>query len=192
MKKRVLAVLLTSVMLFGIAACGKKEPGTTATIGISASDNVSGESLSVGAEVEQFVNVDIPSISGGRETAVGLYNKYFEGGIMDSEEWLRSLEYEALPLYDTYLTKLAEFEYTTPEVQNLKNTFLQSSQLQRDAIQDVVNGIKNNDSELLTSAEDKINQSEELYKSYEESLQSICSSNNIKINGTIGTATDAE
>ncbi len=198
MKKRIIAVLLASFMVFGAAACGKKDEEGNTNVGISGQENVSGnsgtsESLSVGAEVEQFINVDLPSISGSRDKAISLYNKYFEeSGSIDSEEWLRSLEYDALASFDTYLTKLSAFEYTTPEVQSLKNSYLQSAQLQRDAIQDVVNGIKNDDAALFTSAEQKIAESETYYKSYTDSLQSICANNNIKINGSIGTSTDAE
>ena len=187
MKKRITAFLLASMMILGVSACGKKEEEATTTASISD------ETLSVGAEVEQFINVDLPSISSERDKAVELYNKYFnEPGSIDSEEWLRSLEYDALASYDSYLNKLGALNYTTPEVQSLKNTYLQSSQYQRAAIQDVVNGIKNDDASLFTSAEQNIAQSETYFKSYEDSLQSICSSNNIKINGSIGTSTDAD
>ena len=182
MKKRITAILLASFMVFGVAGCGKKDD-TASTTGAAATTAATEESLSVGAEVEQFINVDLASISAERDQAVGLYNKYFtEAGSIDSEEWLRSLEYDALTAFDSYLSKLSALEYTTPEVQSLKNTYLQSAQFQRDAIADVVNGIKNDDATLFASAEEKIAQSETYFKSYEDSLKTICTNNNIKIN----------
>ena len=187
MKKKVITFLLAAFMMFSFAACGDKKE--EATSGTSASE----DSISVGAEVEKFINVDLPSISSDRDKAVGLYNKYFkEAGSIDSEEWLRSLEYDALVAFDSYLTKLNALEYTTPEVQSLKNTYLQSAQYQRDAIQDVVNAIKNDQVELFTSAEEKIAQSETYFKTYEDSLKTICNNNNVQINGNVGTSTDAE
>ena len=113
---------------------------------------------------------------------------------MDSEQWLSSLENDAITSYDSYLEKLKGFEYTTAEVQNLQSQYLQSAQLQRDAIQDVIDGIKNSDVAYFDSAEEKIQQSEEALSAYKSSLRSVCESNGITINGDIGeaTSTDAE
>jgi hypothetical protein len=185
MKKKLLVVCMAFTMMFSFTACGKQE--TTET------EAATEAGVTVGAEVEQFVNRDLPSISSERDKAVRLYKAYFEKS-MDSEQWLSSLENDAITSYDSYLEKLKGFEYTTAEVQNLQSQYLQSAQLQRDAIQDVIDGIKNSDVAYFDSAEEKIQQSEEALSAYKSSLRSVCESNGITINGDIGeaTSTDAE
>ena len=116
MKKKLLVVCMAFTMMFSFTACGKQE--TTET------EAATEAGVTVGAEVEQFVNRDLPSISSERDKAVRLYKAYFEKS-MDSEQWLSSLENDAITSYDSYLEKLKGFEYTTAEVQNLQSQYLQ-------------------------------------------------------------------
>ena len=183
MKKKLLVVCMTVAMMFSFAGCGKKEQTETET--------VTEAGITVGAEVEQFINRDLPSIASDRDKAVRLYKAYFEKN-MDSEQWLGSLENEAITSYDSYLEKLRAFEYTTSEVQNLQNQYIQSAELQRNAIQDVIDGIKNSDSSYFDSAEEKIEQSETYMAQYKDSLKTVCADNGITIKGELGTAMDAE
>ena len=184
MKKKLLVVGMTFAMMLSFGGCGKKEEATVA-------ETVTEAGITVGSEVEQFINRDLPSIASERDKAVRLYQAYFEKN-MDSEQWLTSLENDAITSYDSYLEKLKAFEYTTTEVQGLQSTYLQSAQLQRDAIQDVIDGIKNSDATYFDSAEEKIEQSETYMDSYKKNLKTICENNNITIYGNIGTATDAD
>ena len=185
MKKKLLVVCMTFAMMFSFGGCGKKDETPVST------EAKTEAGITVGAEVEQFVNRDLPSITSERDKAVRLYQAYFEKS-MDSEQWLSSLENDAITSYDSYLEKLKAFEYTTPEVQGLQSTYLQSAQLQRDAIQDVIDGIKNSDATYFDSAESKIEQSETYMATYKNDLKTICADNNITIYGNVGTSTDAD
>ena len=188
MKKRLLAFMMAAVLAFAVTACGEPKDVENPT------EAASGESeVTVGSEVEKFINVDLPSISADREKAVSLYNDYFKNpGSLDSEEWLRALKNDGLYYFDQYLENLNKFEYTTAEVKSLQSTYLQSAQYQRDAIGYVVSGIEEADDTMFDKAEESIAQSETYFSTYEDLLKTVCQDNNITINGAISTSTDAE
>ena len=187
MKKKFLAFFMAATMIFGVTACGEPKDVENQT------EAATEAGVTVGSEVEKFINVDLPSISADRDKAVGLYNDYFKNpGSLDSEEWLRALKNDGLSSFDQYLEKLKNFEYSTPEVKSLQSTYLQSAQYQRDAIGYVVSGIEEGDDTMFDKAEESIAQSETYFSTYEDSLKTICQDNHIIINGTISTSTDAE
>lgn len=172
MKKKVYLLLLTLAMALSVAGCGKSDKG-------------SNDEKALKDEIVKFVNEDLPGISADRDSAVSVYNQYFEEGAdMDSETWLASLENQAIVDYEIYLHNLDEIVVTTPEVTNLKTLFKQSAQNQYDAMADVINAIKNGDTSLLDSAEEKIALSEDYMRQYEEALKALCSEYGITINGT--------
>ncbi len=177
MKKRVVALALGLVLAFGVTACGKKADDTTAS-----SEASSEQTISVQQEIIKFVGTDLPGIAADRDKAVELYNEYFKAGEgVESEKWMDTLSKEALPKYDTYLAKLKAITTSNKEVEELKQLYLESSQLQRDAIQDVVNAIKNADSKLLDSAQSKVDDSQKKMKVYNEKLDTLCKANNITL-----------
>lgn len=180
--------MMAAVLAFAVTACGEPKDVENPT------EAASGESeVTVGSEVEKFINVDLPSISADREKAVSLYNDYFKNpGSLDSEEWLRALKNDGLYYFDQYLENLNKFEYTTAEVKSLQSTYLQSAQYQRDAIGYVVSGIEEGDDTMFDKAEESIAQSETYFSTYEDLLKTVCQDNNITINGAISTSTDAE
>ena len=96
MKKRILAVLLSAAMVFSVVGCGKKKD-----------EDAADPDATVQEEIVKFVNEDLPSIASDRDSAVSIYNAYFEDGAdQDSEAWKTKLESEALVSYDTYLANL--------------------------------------------------------------------------------------
>ncbi len=172
MKKKIYALFLTVLMVLSVAACGKKEDSSK-------------DDTALKEEVVKFVNEDLPSISAERDSAVSLYNQYFEEGAgMDSETWLSSLEGTAIVDYEIYLHNLEALVVTTPEVTNLKTLYQQCAQNQYGAMQDVISALKNGDMTLLDSAQEKISISESYMRQYEEALKSLCDQYGITINGS--------
>lgn len=180
---------MTILVVSLISGCGKKddEASTEATEAASSG-------LTVQEEVVQMVNVDLPGIASDRNKAVAIYNDYFSnGGSEDSETWRSQLETEALTSYETYLNNLSALSYTNAEVQNLKDLYQKSSEYQRDAIQYVIDGIKDVDTDKLSEAQQAVSDSQTYMKMYENELERICSAYGISIVGEFGTAsaTDA-
>lgn len=172
MKKRILALVLATAMVFGVVGCGKKKDKEEAT------------GASVQEEIVKLVNEDLPGIAADRDNAVSIYNDYFkDSSSQDSESWRTKLESEALTSYDTYLANLDALTYENSEVQNLKDLFAKSASSQRDAIQCVVDAINNLDSAKLGDASQCIDDSETYLKMYEDELKRLCETYNIEIIG---------
>ena len=186
MKKKILILALALGLSMGAVSCGKEEADTTATQPVAASTE---KKMTLQDEILIFVGDSLPSISGDRDRAVLLYNDYFTaaGNEKDSEKWMTTLSEEALPKYDTYLSNLKALKTTFPEVTQLKELYLASAQLQRDAIQLVVDAIKNADSSILDSAQQKVEQSRDKLREYNDSLKKLCEENNITLEGLGGT-----
>ena len=174
MKKRILAVLLSAAMVFSVVGCGKKKDD----------DSAADPEATVQEEIVKFVNEDLPSINADRDSAVSVYNAYFEDGAdQDSEAWKTKLENEALASYDTYLENLNGFEYTNAEVSNLRDLYAKSAHSQRDAIQYVVDAITDLDSTKLDDASQSIKDSKTYLQMYEDELERLCDEYGITING---------
>ena len=172
MKKRILALVLATAMIFSVVGCGKKKDKDEAT------------GASVQEEIVKLVNEDLPGIAADRDNAVSIYNDYFkDSSSQDSESWKTKLESEALTSYDTYLANLDALTYENSEVQNLKDLFAKSASSQRDAIQCVVDAINNLDSAKLGEASQCIDDSETYLKMYEDELKRLCETYNIEIIG---------
>jgi len=195
MKRIVIAAMAMSLVM-GITACSDTtEDATTEEVTTEASvTDAYDESDAIRSDIVKFINEDLPSIESERNSAVAVYNSYFEDGGSDSESWVSSLESEAIVSYDSYLEKLAAFTYETSQVTELRDLYLSSAQCQRDAIMSVITGLKNGDSSFTTDTNTYIDQSKEYLTQYQELLQTLCSENNITIKNSSQTAsgTDAE
>ncbi len=177
MKKRILALVLATAMIFSVVGCGKKKDKDEAT------------GASVQEEIVKLVNEDLPGIAADRDNAVSIYNEYFkDSSSQDSESWKTKLESEALTSYDTYLANLDALKYENAEVQNLKDLFAKSASSQRDAIQCVVDAINGLDSAKLGDASQCIDDSETYLKMYEDELKRLCENYNIEIIGEFQTS----
>ena len=172
MKKRILALVLATAMIFSVVGCGKKKDKDEAT------------GASVQEEIVKLVNEDLPGIAADRDNAVSIYNDYFkDSSSQDSESWKTKLESEALTSYDTYLANLDALTYENAEVQNLKDLFAKSASSQRDAIQYVVDAITDLDSTKLDDASQSIKDSKTYLQMYEDELERLCDEYGITING---------
>ena len=183
MKKKIIATLMSALFLIAAVGCGKSQ-----SLEIE-------EGASVQEELVQMINTDLPSIASNRDEAVAIYNKYFENeGEIDSETWRQQLEDEALTKYDTYLADLNGLVYTNSEVVNLKSLFTKSADAQRDAIECVVDSIKDMEPEKLDQAQQSIDDSKTYLKMYEDELKNLCEKYNINMVGEFqsGTSGDAE
>ena len=179
MKKKLLILTLGLVLVTGVTACGSKEEDGTGTAATEVATTVS-----VQDEILSFVGTDLPGIAAERDEAVKLYNDYFSAGDdKDSEKWMTTLSQEALPKYDSYLQKLKGLPFTNAEVGELKDLYVASAELQKNAIQDVVDAIKNADNQLLDSAQKKVDQSKEKLQAYYDKLKALCEANNISLEG---------
>ena len=176
MKKRIFAILISMAMLLCVFGCGKKDEGATETASTAVRD-----------DVLKLVNADLPGIASDRDNAVNIYNSYFENG-GDTQEWIGKVRDEAIPAYDTYLNNLKGLNYESSEVQELLDLYIKSSEAQRAAMQSVVDGVSNVDSEKLDEAQQSINDSKTYLSEYETKLTDLCSVNGITVNGSFGSA----
>ncbi len=182
--KKFLALVLSAALVLSFAGCGKKDEGETAT-------EATGKAVQ--EEIVQLVNVDLPGLADKRDSAVAVYNDYFEDSTSkDSETWRGKLENEALVTYDEYLEALNNLSYENAEVNNLKELYVKSSQSQRDAIQYVINAISEVDTENLDLASSSIKDSETYMKMYQEELKSLCEKYNITMIGEFNTSTETD
>lgn len=182
MKKKFLLICLAVTCVFNLAACGKRKdikmemPSATAS---SAIDNTLQE------ELVKFVGTDLLKANQKRQDAVNIYNNYFKASSSDAsqDDLFAKLTTEALPKYDEYIKDIEALTYTSKEVTELKNLYLESAKYQRDAIQQVINSITNKDETILDKAAEDISKSKEALKKYEDKLKEICEKNEIIING---------
>ena len=197
MKKKLILVM-TAVLCFSMAACGKTEETTEAT---TEGPSVAAEEAVITSqdEIVQLVNTDLPAIAGDRDSAVAIYNAYYEEGAeIDSETWKTQLIDTAIPTYDAYLEKLRALSYTNGEVQNLLDIYIKSAEYQKEAMQDVVDAITNVDTDMLDAANSAVTDSKTYMKMYEDELTRLCATYGIDMVGqfdaseTDATATDAE
>ena len=177
MKKRILVLALGLALVTGVTACGKNEEDTTTAA-------VAEKTISLQQEIVNFVGTDLPGIAADRDAAVKIYNAYFAAGAdQDSEKWMSTLSKDALPKYDNYLKNLRGLPYTHVEVGELRDLYVASAELQRGAIQDVIDAIKNVDDKLLTSAQKKVDDSRKKLDEYNKKLKELCDANQIKLEG---------
>ena len=170
--KKIVALSMMFLLALAAFGCGKKE------------DEVKDEGPSVQEEIVKMINDDLPSISTERDDAGSIYNEFFkEGADIDSETWKDQLKNNALVSYDAYLDKLNALNYDNPEVQNLKDLFVKSSNSQRQAIQCVVDAIEGFDSGKLSEAQQAISDSKTYMSMYEDELKRLCASYNINVSG---------
>ena len=181
MKKKIIVLALGICLSLGVTACGS-ESAETGEGAVSSETATTEAKIPLQKEILTFVGESLPSISGDRDRAVQLYNDYFnEGGEKDSDKWMTTLSQEALPKYETYLSNLKGLKTSNDEVTTLKNLYLESAELQRDAIQLVVDAIKNADSTILDKAQAKVEASRTKLQEYNDNLKTLCEQNSITL-----------
>ena len=181
MKKKIVATVMAMCLALAFTGCGKKnDDGTTESTGNA--------DVTPQAEIVQMVNTDLPGIASERDSAVSIYNKYFEDGAdLDSQTWRDQLENDALKSYESYLSKLDALTYQNAEVQTLKDLYQKSAESQKEAISNVVEAIKAVDTEKLDDAQQSIDDSKTYLKMYEDSLKDACTKYGIEIVGDFQT-----
>ena len=187
MKKKLMVLMLAMCLVTAAVGCGKKNADDSAT------ENAGNSDVTPQAELVQMVNTDLPGIASERDSAVAIYNKYFEEGAdLDSETWRDQLENEALKSYDSYLEKLNALTYKNAEVQTLKDLYTKSAECQKEAIVSVIAAIQDVDTAQLDSAQQSISDSQTYLKMYEESLKDLCQKYGIEIKGNFQSSTMTE
>ena len=182
MRKKVLTLIVVGVCSLGLIGCGKRkdinvEP-STATTGVSQSG--------IQSELVKFVSEDLARLNVKRQQAVEIYNEYFASNTKDADstDWVKKLTDEAIPKYDEYISDLKALKYDSKEVNDLRYKYVRSAELQRDAINQIVNSITNNDDSYVEKAKKDIEDSKVALKEYEDSLKLLCQQNQITINGS--------
>jgi vacuolar-type H+-ATPase subunit I/STV1 len=182
MRKKVLTLIVVGVCSLGLIGCGKRkdinvEP-STATTGVSQSG--------IQSELVKFVSEDLARLNVKRQQAVEIYNEYFASNTKDADstDWVKKLTDEAIPKYDEYISDLKALKYDSKEVNDLRDKYVRSAELQRDAINQIVNSITNNDDSYVEKAKKDIEDSKVALKEYEDSLKLLCQQNQITINGS--------
>ncbi|MBR3537443.1 MAG: hypothetical protein IKQ49_00705 [Eubacterium sp.] len=193
MKKRSAVLLLCLMVCFWASACGSKDEATTTGASSGVTEQGSTEAtITLQEEILSFVGQELPAIEAERNEAVSLYNSYYtENGEKDSDKWMTILSDKALPKYDSYLKKLNDIPVVHDDVAELKKLYVESADLQRAAIEDVINAIKNVDVSLLEYAQNKVDESHVKLQEYETKLRNLCKANNINLEGNVTPTTEA-
>lgn len=178
-KKKIYGLLIMIMMLCMATACGKKG---------------NDDKTDVKTDLLKFVNEELPEIESKKETAINIYNSYFETENLDITVFLNDMEQTAIPSMQSYMDALEAIEVSTDEVKNLKDLYSLGCQLQLDAMNKVVLAIKEENTQYLTEASQMITQSETYLAQYEQELKKLAANNNIKVYGAAetGTSTDAQ
>lgn len=176
MKKKIFTAVLILSLSVSMIGCGKK----------------GSDKDSLKNDIIEFVNDELPSISEDRDNAIDIYNSYFTTEDVDMDNFLVNLKESALPKMQTYITNLTAIEVSTDEVSGLKDLYLQSSQKQYEAMTLVVSAIEGENPEYLTLADSLIDESKSLLTQYESQLKILAVDNNITINGTFTSSSNAE
>lgn len=179
MKKKIYALFMMVMLVLLAAGCGKKEQE---------------KKSDVKSDILNFVNKELPAIEDKKNTAINIYNSYFENENVDIRIFLNDMETTAIPSMKTYMDELDAIETATDEVKDLKDLYSLSCQLQYDAMNKVVLAIKEENSDYLTDASVMITQSETYLAQYEQELKALAAENDITIYGNLnlGTSTDAQ
>ncbi|MBR6404243.1 MAG: hypothetical protein IKS48_12725 [Eubacterium sp.] len=187
MKKKLMVLMMAMCFVAAAVGCGKKDSDNGTT------ENADNSEATTKAEIVQMVNKDLPGIASERDSAVAIYNKYFEEGAdLDSETWRDQLENDALKSYEAYLEKLNALKYQSPEVETLKDLYTKSAESQKEAIVCVIAAIQDVDTAQLESAQQSISDSQTYLKNYEESLKDLCQKYGIEIKGNFQSSTMTE
>lgn len=181
MRKKVLTLVVIGICSFGLIGCGKRKD-----INVEPSTSTTGVSQSVlQSEIVKFVGEDLSRLNVKRQQAVEIYNEYFASDTKeaDSTDWVKKLTDEALPKYDEYINDLKALKYENKEVNDLRDKYVKSAELQRDAINQIVTSITKNDDSYVEKAKKDIEDSKVALKEYEDELKALCQQNQITING---------
>ncbi len=170
MKRRIFAVLLGLVLMLSMCGCGKDKKDEA-----TESENV------LQADIVEFVNVELPAITADRDNAIAIYNSYFAGDDLDKEQFLKDLKENAIPGMETFITNLQAVEVSTPEVEDLKNTYLLATQKQHEAMKMVALAIEGQTPDYLTQADALIVEAGTYMEQYETKLSNLAAANGITV-----------
>lgn len=172
MKKKIYVMFMLLAMLFTVAGCGKENK-----------ENVS-EEVSVQDDIVNFVNVELAGIMTYRDTAIESYNSYFMEESVNVSDFLTELEAAAIPNMESFVSELEKIQVETPEVQELKDMYLESANMQLEAMRMVVTAIKEENPDYLAEADILISGAGDIMIQYESKLKLLCIDYDVDINGS--------
>lgn len=172
MRKKIYVMFMMMTMLFAFSGCGKDKD-----------ENVS-EEVSVQDDIVNFVNVELAGIMTYRDTAIESYNSYFVEENVNVSEFLTELEVAAIPNMESFVSGLEKVQVDTPEVQELKDMYLESANMQLEAMKMVVTAIKEENPDYLAEADILISDAGEIMIQYESKLKLLCIDYDVDINGS--------
>ncbi len=172
MKKKIYVMFMMLVMLFTVVGCGKEKK-----------ENVS-EEVSVQDDIVNFVNVELAGIMTYRDTAIESYNSYFMEESVNVSDFLTELEVAAIPNMESFVSELEKIQVETPEVQELKDMYLESANMQLEAMRMVVTAIKEENPDYLAEADILISDAGDIMIQYESKLKLLCIDYDVDINGS--------
>lgn len=171
MKKNVYIVALTLAFACLLTGCGKKEKEAETT------------EASVKTDVVTFVNEELPNVKADHDSAIAVYNAYFEEeNSQDLTAYRDSLQNTAIPTMEKCITSIANMEVETDEVKALKDSYLQSVQKEYEAMKMVVSAIDGDNADYLTQADSLIAEAATLMSDYQTKLQAIAYEQGIVVN----------
>lgn len=174
MKNRLLLFLIFATFIISLAACKNKD----------ANADKEGNSISIQADVVEFVNDELAPILTYRNTAISSYNSYFQTNEMDTQAFLTELEAATIPNMEAFLEGLNNIEVATPEVCELKEIYILSATKQLEAMKLVALAIKEENPDYLTQADVLISEAGKYMTQYESALKTLCEEHNIDIEGS--------
>ena len=175
--KKIMTLMLCIILVLGVSGCKKSEE--------------TDPNKNLKDELVKFINEDIPSIQNDRDAAVNLYNSYFTSENTNAEEFASQLETTAIPKLEKFLSNIDAISLTQDRVIALRDELKNASTKQLEAIKLVVQAIKENNPDLLTTADTLITESKNIIADYEKQLKQLSEELEIEISGEFSIEEDS-
>lgn len=173
MKKRLLMGIITVVMGIMLCACGNSGSDTTTEAAVSP----------VVSDFVEFMNTELPPVVAKETEAMAAYNKYFNGGTVDTAALLEELNNTVIPDYNEFLSDLEAITVETDEVKKIYDAYSEAMKLQYDGLCKMEQALRNNDTDMQTEAVGLFNDARDKYSTYQILVKELADKYGIKLNG---------
>ena len=164
MKKIMITVLMTTLLLVSFAGCGKKE-----------------EDL-VQADLVKYIETDLAGIKNEETAAINRYNEVStQVASMERKDIIAAFDNEIIPNYTTFYNNLLNVKPSTAEVTALKQTYADGAKLQLDGLTALAQAIKDNNSEAAVAANETISQGKTKIEEHRANVMDLASKHNVTL-----------
>ena len=162
---KILFCILLMILLGTVAGCKKNNP--------------------VADDLVQYVETDLKAILPKEQEAISNYNMVCEQtNKLSSKEVIQKFETSILPDYKEFLDNLKKLQPQTQEVRELKDIYVEGATLQYEAMNMIVEALKQQDSNKMKEADELIVKAKSKLQTYEVKLTRLAKDNEIGVTNT--------